>query len=280
MKYWSFISYSHKDKEVAKWLHTKLEGLRIPARLRKNYPGSNIPPRLFPIFRDEDELPTSSELGGTLADALSASGSLIVVCSKNSVNSRWVNEEIKQFKLMGKASKIFCLIIDGEPNASDGENPDEECFPEALRYHVNEDGTFGDPVEPIAADIRERANSKDAILRLAAGILGVGYDEFRRRDFQRRQKFLVKLLFIASLTTLAMFALACYAFLARNEAIQQRRVARQEYHRAEANFQQARAAVDRFFVNVAEEDLFLTHGLQQKLLKDAKMRIKCRNFIN
>ena len=41
-KYWAFISYSHRDKEIAKLLHSKLEKSVIQIGLLK-YPELGIP---------------------------------------------------------------------------------------------------------------------------------------------------------------------------------------------------------------------------------------------
>ena len=32
-RYFAFLSYSHKDEEIADWLHRELEGFRVPAAL-------------------------------------------------------------------------------------------------------------------------------------------------------------------------------------------------------------------------------------------------------
>ena len=271
-KYWAFISYSHRDKEIAKLLHTKLEKSVIPNRLIEKYPELGIPKRLFPIFRDEDELPTSAALGTSLTDALKSSSSLIVLCSKSSANSRWVNEEIKVYKTQCNADRIFCVILDGEPNATDGDCPDQECFPLALRHEVLKDGSFGERVEPIAADIRDRSETADALLKLTAGIVGVGFDELKQRDLQRKQSRLVRLLTITGLTSLLMLILATSAIISRNEAVKQTAIAEKEYFRAEQNFQKARQSVDNFFVQISQNELFNNSGmqsLQQELLSDA-----------
>ena len=78
-KYWAFISYSHKDEEWARWLHKSLETYRVPKNLvgRKTYRGT-IPKRIFPVFRDRDELPGAADLGGKLKAALRQSRNLIV----------------------------------------------------------------------------------------------------------------------------------------------------------------------------------------------------------
>ena len=188
-KYWAFISYSHSDEQWAQWLHTELETYRVPRRLvgRQNAFGT-VPRRVFPIFRDREELPGSFDLGSNLTDALRLSRNLIVICSPRSAASHWVNEEIKLYKSMGREARVLCLIVEGEPNATD--RPDLgalECFPPALRFRVGADGQLTDVrTEPIAADARKgkdgRENSK---LKLLAGVLGVGFDELKQRE-QRR----------------------------------------------------------------------------------------------
>ena len=116
-----------------------------------------VPKRLFPVFRDREELPTSADLGGNIRDSLSQSSTLIVICSPHSARSKWVNEEIKTYKSMGHANHVLCLIVGGEPN-SGNQNSDEsdECFPEAVRFQVDQSGNIlSVPEEPIAADLRQ-----------------------------------------------------------------------------------------------------------------------------
>ena len=79
-RYWAFISYSHADEAQVAWIHRALESYRLPKRLVGQLTELGaVPRRLFPIFRDQDELPGSSDLGGKLREALKASRNLIVV---------------------------------------------------------------------------------------------------------------------------------------------------------------------------------------------------------
>ncbi|MFP6899820.1 MAG: toll/interleukin-1 receptor domain-containing protein, partial [Opitutales bacterium] len=81
-KYRAFISYSHKDEQWGKWMHRKLESFRVPSQLvGKQSKHGIIPSRLFPIFRDRDELPSSARLGEAIREALEQSCHLIVICS-------------------------------------------------------------------------------------------------------------------------------------------------------------------------------------------------------
>ncbi|HEV8138667.1 MAG TPA: toll/interleukin-1 receptor domain-containing protein [Pyrinomonadaceae bacterium] len=189
-KYWAFISYSHADEEWAKWLHKSIETYRVPRKLVGRATSNGmLPRRIFPVFRDRDELPGASDLGGKIQEALKTSRSLIVVCSPKSAVSKWVNEEVKAYKALGRADHVLCLMIDGEPNAA----PDSgllECFPRAVRFEVGDDGELTEiPAEPIAADARPGKDGKtNALFKLLSGMMGVGYDELRQREKQRQRQ--------------------------------------------------------------------------------------------
>ena len=187
-KYWALISYSHADAKWADWLHTALETYRVPTRLvRKAQPRGAVPKRIFPVFRDREELASSSSLNENIQKGLRLSRSLVVICSPRSAHSRWVNEEVKLYKSSGREDRVFCLIVDGEPNAPAGSGM-VECFPKAVRFHLGRDGEISnEAAEPIAADAREgKDGRRNALLKLIAGIIGVPFDELRQRERQRQ----------------------------------------------------------------------------------------------
>lgn len=213
-KYWAFISYSHSDEEWAQWLHKSFETYKVPKKLvgRQTTLGT-VPRRVFPVFRDRDELPGASDLGGNIRQALSQSRFIVVICSPKAAISKWVNEEIKGFKSLDREQRVLCLIVDGEPNAK----PDSgqlECFPPAVRFRVNSNRELTEePTEPIAADARKgkdgRANAK---LKLLSGILNVGYDELKQREKQRQ--FYRKLRIAAGLVAFVLVSMLVYVFAA------------------------------------------------------------------
>jgi WD40 repeat protein len=180
-KYWAFVSYSHRDQAWAEWLHRALETYRVPRRLvgRESAVGP-LPRRLFPVFRDQEELPSSPSLSSAIDQALQQSRYLIVIASPYAAVSKWVDQEIARFRALGRGDRILCLIVDGEPHAH--LQPGKgllECFPPELRV---------DGFEPIGADLRHGRDGKPAAkLKLIAGILGVGLDELRRRELRRRR---------------------------------------------------------------------------------------------
>src|SRR5512132_974841 len=181
-KYRAFMSYSHRDRKRAEWLHKAIERYRVPKPL-VGQPGRDgpIPKQIFPVFRDRDELASSADLSASIRAALRDSAGLIVVCSPAAAKSLWVDQEIREVKRLGRGDRILAVIIDGEPNAS---SPDRECFPPALRFRTRPDGVLTEEfAEPVAADLRVEGDGKDnAKLKLIAGLLGVSFNDLRRRE--------------------------------------------------------------------------------------------------
>lgn len=207
-KYWVFVSYSSKDKKWGKWLHHRLENYPIPEGLRgaEVFDGAVLGKNLRPCFRDREELTGAADLGPAISKALSESRYLVVLCSKNSAQSTWVNKEIEDFRAMGGDRRILALILDGEPNAlrQDAVPDEEECFPPALRY----------PHEPLAGDLRENGDGKErGFLKILAGAAQLDFDELYRRHerAQRRQRLIlggIATAVILSLTGLSLYAMA------------------------------------------------------------------------
>jgi tetratricopeptide (TPR) repeat protein len=231
LRYVAFISYSHHDRETAQWLHRALETYRPPPDvLPQALPSST----LRPIFLDRAELPSSSDLAATVREALAASRFLIVVCSPLAARSRWVNEEIRYFKSLGRADRVLALVVAGKP-ASPAGDPDD-CLPPALRYVINEAGAITQiaGAEPLAADIRPGADDRrSAFLKIAAGILQVPLDRLVQRDTARRQRRLIQIAAGALVGCLAFAVLSVVAVRSRNEAERQKRVAVQQSLTAE-----------------------------------------------
>ena len=213
-KYWAFVSYSHADEEWAKWLHKSIETYQVPRKLvGRETANGPLPKRLFPVFRDRDELPGASDLGGKIQEALKTSRSLVVICSPKSAVSKWVNEEVKTYKTLGRADHVLCLMIDGEPNAA----PDSgmlECFPRAVRFQVGAGGEIiEEPAEPIAADARPGKDGKtNALFKLLSGMMGLGYDELRQREKQRQRQRRVR--FAALAVAVALLITTTYVAIA------------------------------------------------------------------
>ena len=227
-----FLSYSHVDTPWARRLMRRLENYRVPPRFHgRTAPIGEVGPRLAPVFRDRDELPSTSDLGGTIRTALAASATLVVICSPASAHSRWVQEEILAFKRLHGEHRVFAFIVGGEPK----EGAPDDCFPSALRRAIGSDGTLSTrPAEIVAADARPHGDGREAaFVRLLAGLLGVGFDDLRQRELQRRNRRLT-LIAVASVCGMALtLGLAAYAWRARTDALEARNDARRRQEQAE-----------------------------------------------
>jgi tetratricopeptide (TPR) repeat protein len=204
--YVAFISYSHKDAAIGRWLHRRLEAYRLPRRLvGTRGEDGEIPERLVPIFRDRDELPAAGDLSEKVRNALAVSRNLVVICSPNSAASPWVAKEIATFRHLHPDRPIFTAIVEGEP---------AQCFPAALR----EGG-----VEPLAADLRKEGDGRRlGLLKLVAGLAGVGLDALVQRDAARRIRRVTYVTAAAVAAMLVMALLTAFALNARAEAQRQR----------------------------------------------------------
>jgi len=229
LRYSAFISYNHRDRKWATWLHRSLERYPIPKRLRgRETPVGILGKRLPPVFQDREELAASTNLAQSVRDALHDAATLIVICSPNARRSRWVNEEIREFIRLGRRDRIQLVVVDGIPAHPDDLPADggDGCFPPALFE--------GGAAEPLAADVRPSADGqRGALLKLIAGSLGVGYDELRQRDQARRQRQLAIIAGAAMLGFVVMSGLTVMALLSRREAVEQRDLARKRTATAE-----------------------------------------------
>lgn len=229
LKYYAFLSYSHSDEPTANWLHDALERFRTPAPLAGRLTNNGIiPRRLTPIFRDRHELPASEDLADGIRDALDSSQFLIVLCSPAAARSRWVNAEIDMFKRRRPEGCVLAAIVSGEPFASEMPGREaEECLPPALRHKYDRRGrSTARRSEPLAADFRDNHDGKRlGLLKIIAGMFGVGLDELVQRETLRRQRRLAMVAAASLAGMVVTSSLAIAAIDARDAARDQRREA-------------------------------------------------------
>lgn len=205
-RYRAFVSYSHRDQAFGRRLHRRLERYPVPRRLvgRLTARGT-VPTRVAPVFRDREEFSAAHDLTAEIRAALAASEALVVVCSPNAAASPWVAREIELFRELHPDRPVLAALAEGEP---------AEAFPAALTAAA---------AEPLAADFRRQGDGpRLALLKLVAGILGLGLDELVQRDAQRRLASVTAVTAGAVAVALAMSALTTFALLARAEAQRQR----------------------------------------------------------
>jgi hypothetical protein len=174
-QYSAFISYSHSDSAWGNWLHKRLETYAIPARLRVSRP--ELGKTLYPIFRDREELPGSADLGTNLRDALAQSAKLLVICSPNSAQSMWVNEEIISFQKLAPGKSIVAVIIGGDFEQS---TSGEFALPDEVQ-------TLRGAASPLLTlvDARRGGMSVETMLQLVAALTALDVDDLRRRETHR-----------------------------------------------------------------------------------------------
>ena len=196
-KYTAFISYRHKtpDEAVAKRLHSLIENFRIPGKVKR----SSGKKRMGTVFRDQEELPLSKDLGADIRTALDNSEWLIVLCSPDYLESQWCQAELDYFISIGKRDRILTVLVKGEPY---------EAFPEQLTHDTDGDGVR--EIEPLAADVRAdsvaaslRKLSREK-LRILAPMLGVSFDDLRQRARRRKTRV------IAAVTAAGFAAMAAF----------------------------------------------------------------------
>jgi len=242
-KYRAFLSYSHRDGPQGEWLHKALERHTIDKDLvGRETPVGPVPTTLRPIFRDRDDFSAGHSLTDQTLAALEASQFLIVMCSPSAVNSRYVDEEIRLFKAMGRSDRVIPVIVAGEPN-----DPDRECFPQALRFKVDSDGAVSNKrEEPIAADARPHADGREvAKQKVVAALLGLSFDEVIRRAKRFRRQRLRKWIGAALVLCLILAGLVGWAENNQRDAEDQRR-------ESEQNFETAKATADGVVFELAQ----------------------------
>ncbi len=200
--YNAFISYRHSDldSEIAAGIHKRLEAFSLPRNLRDRFPKEMH--KIKRVFRDTEELPLADNLSDPINEALQNSDWLIVVCSPRLKESLWCAKEIELFSGYHGKDHILCVLAEGEP---------DDSFPEAIRFRerkvTDENGNehlVKEPVEPLAADVRGASKHvrgkkmDDAILRMAAPMYGLGYDDLKQRHREQRVKRIAFISAVAS----------------------------------------------------------------------------------
>lgn len=203
--YKAFISHTESDSQWAKKLHTKLNHYSIPSSIKKKHP--ELPKNLRPVFwykRDISEL----HLQQTIRKELYNSEYLIVICSRESAQKTWVNEEVRIFKEeFGRDDKIIPFVVDGTPNSN---NSDEECFPLLLRNLPIDEQIRG-------IDVRGEDGTEGAIINVIATMLHVRYDDLYQRYVREKKKRLYSYIVAAVISLISLFFIWDFYFHTKYE---------------------------------------------------------------
>lgn len=234
VKYDAFISYRHSDLDMftAMSIQRKLENFKLPRSLHGKTSGRT---KIERVFRDQDELPLSSNLSDPIEEALQNSDFLIVICTPRLPESLWCAKEIDTFIQLHGREHVLAVLAEGEP---------EESFSENLRYvkklTLDELGNETEEIveiEPLAADARGNTLKErkkmidDAVLRLAAPLFGLNYDDLKQRHKEQRTR---RILTVASIVAafFFVFALVCMGLAIRINS--QKSTIAKQFHEIEA----------------------------------------------
>lgn len=257
-KYWCFISYRHmdnrtEDRKWASWLHQAIEQYQVPADLigKTNAYGEEIPDKIYPVFRDEEELPASHNLEKEIRDALNESRTFVILCSPRSKTSPYVQQEIDYYRSLNRKDRMVPVAI-----ASKWIEGEEHCLPSVLEEESVAiaadfrlpDGSEGyTSAEAFRLQLLKSGENKGKLklhsnqykkqlheekLKVLSNILGVEFHDLRKRDEvyqlrKARRQARGTLLWIAAASLLIITALVAAFF-----ALEQRSLSRNEVAKA------------------------------------------------
>jgi len=184
--YKAFISYRHAelDTKVAVEIQNRIERYIIPGSIRRELGIKSI----GRVFRDKDELPSTSDLNDNIKNAIINSEYLICICSPRYIESIWCQKEIEFFLESHDKHHILTVLAEGDPY---------EVVPEILcketvtvKDENGNDVKIEAKLEPLSCDYRgdrHRARNEE-FPRLAAVLIGCRYADLRQKMRRRRMR--------------------------------------------------------------------------------------------
>lgn len=179
-KPFAFISYSRKDKKVANWLHKKIENYIYPKNIVNV---DQQPPHdkyIRPIFLDTKDMQIEVRpFTERIKQALENAKFLLLICSHNSAESPFVDQEIKYFleHHNNNYSLIVPLFID---------EVRDNTIPEAIKDTTIMSRHF--PIYNMALDENSEANLY-CFYQIVAYLLGVSFpDIYNRYEADTKKK--------------------------------------------------------------------------------------------
>lgn len=220
VKYDAFICYKHGpiDSVAALTLQRALENYHAPKGISdKKKPFGRV-------FVDEGELSSCGDFGQQIREALKNSGWLIVICSPDTPLSPWVQLEIDTFLEYHDRSRILAVLTGGSPDTS---------FPPQLKGVSSGAGeVFAAHAISNTPGAAAKKLKGDALLKVAAPMLGTTYDTLKQRHKLYR---LQKTAAITAGFLVAAVGFAAYAVNRANVIAEQAVKIEEEYQRALIN---------------------------------------------
>lgn len=190
LPYDAFLSYNSKDVLLAEKLSRRIRRYVPPKR-------AGLGEKKLEIFRDIERLTSSDDLNYTLREKVLGSRYLILLCTPNTTNSLWINEEVKIFLEKNKAKSIIFVLARGELNS---------CLPKVLRTSEPDQEKPGGPLYINIIDAG-RKKFRNESLRLIAALYGVEFNLLLREDEARRRRTIRQLTISLVLFLLLVFSI-------------------------------------------------------------------------
>ena len=241
--YDAFISYSHaNDKAIATALQSVVQKLGKPWYQR----------RALRVFRDDTSLSATPQLWPTIEQALSESRFLIVLCSAQAANSRWVNKEVAYWLAHKSVDSLLIGVTDGELVWDDAIQDfavrEPMALPSALKGQFRSEPRWVDLRPYRAAAKIADTNFIELSANFAAAIRGIPKEDLLSQEIREQRR--AKILAWSGAGALAILTvLAGWQWQTAEAA---KKVAINERDNASRNFGLAKNAADGLVVNIAQ----------------------------
>jgi WD40 repeat protein len=208
------------------------------------------PPRR--IFRDEDHLVPENELPDLIDRALQASEFLILIASRDSARSIWVEDELRTWcEQMGRSKKLIFVLVNGDiifdPDTKQIDWKATNAIPSFMHKHLEKVPLFIDlrDIETVEQlDINDPTFRK-GIEAITARLVGVSPEDIfgkARRIYRRNIQFVSAICLVAITAAVVAFLFQRQARESELIARNSERAAKRELVRANKLQQEATAS--------------------------------------
>ena len=218
-----FISYSRRDADVARWLQNQLESYKYPAALVRPELHPSDPARLRPVFLDTSDLPiTAGKFWDDICAKIDASRYLLVLCSRASAASEFVDREIARFieRGGGGLDNIILVIVDPQVRLS---SPGADDFPPQIYQRWEQLASRNHPLMLPAEGESTAAARRRGLMQIISFMLGIDWTVLYNRHLIARRKVLVRT-GVFGLAILAAISISlAWALLSTRKALEKER---------------------------------------------------------
>ena len=218
-----FISYSRRDADVARWLQSQLESYKYPAAQVRPELRPSDPARLRPVFLDTSDLPiTAGRFWDDICAKIDASRYLLVLCSRASAASEFVDREIARFMERGAGGldNLILAIVDPQVRLS---LPGPEDFPPQIYQRWEELASRNHPLMLPAEGESTAAARRRGLMQIISFMLGIDWTVLYNRHLIARRKVLIQTAAFGLAVLAAISVSLAWALLSTRNALERQR---------------------------------------------------------